>query len=128
MTGRSIVAAGAVVVAAAGLGACADRTNTTVGRDTATVPTAAAPYASSYPYALYTHCGITEANIAGRWYAADKPLSDGNGNPPPGWGNPYQPGTITIRSATQADFTDRAGHRVTFTLRPGATGPRQICS
>jgi hypothetical protein len=83
---------------------------------------------SSSPYALYTHCGINEANIDGRWYEADTPLSDGNGNPPAGWGNPEQQGTVTMRSATQAEFTDAAGHRVAFTLRPGATGPEQICS
>ena len=128
MIGRSIVTAAAIAVTAAGLSACTNRTNTTVRASNGPAPTAAAPSVSSYPYALYTHCGITEANIGGRWYAADTPLSDGNDNPPPGWGNPYQPGTMTIRSATQADFTDSAGHRVTFTLRPGATGPQQICS
>ncbi len=87
-----------------------------------------APSPSASPYALYTHCGISEANIGGRWYAADTPLSDGNGNPPAGWGNPYQPGTITFRSPTQVEFTDKAGHDVLFTLRPNATGPLQICS
>lgn len=117
--------AGAALVVA-GLGACADRTGAPAHLTPVTTP--AAGSRTSYPYALYTHCGINEANIAGRWYVADIPRSDGNGNPPPGWGNPYQPGTITIRSATRAEFADRAGHRVAFTLRPGATGPRQICS
>lgn len=79
-------------------------------------------------YRLYTHCGIREANIGGRWYLADPPQDDGNGNPPAGWGNPYQDGFITPMSATETLFTDRAGHRVRFVLRAGATAPEQICS
>ena len=111
---------------ATGLGACADHMNDTLRIDPAT--TLAALTHSGYPFALYTHCGINEARFQGRWYAAETPLSDGHGNPPPGWGNPFQPGTMTIRSATRADFTDSAGHRVSFILRPHATGPRQVCS
>jgi hypothetical protein len=86
------------------------------------------PAPSSSPYSLYTHCGINEANINGRWYEASEPLSDGSGNPPPGWGNPSQQGVITFTSPTEAVFTDAAGHRVLFVLRPDASGPRQLCS
>jgi hypothetical protein len=82
----------------------------------------------SVPYALYTHCGIDEANIGGRWFEADHPLSDGNGNPPAGWGNPDQPGTITMLSATTAEFRDSLGHVVRFHLVPGATRPKHMCS
>jgi hypothetical protein len=89
---------------------------------------AAEPSARSSPYALYTHCGIDEANIDGHWYEASQPLSDGSGNPPAGWGNPSQQGTVTFLSATEVVFTDDAGHRVLFVLRPDATGPRRICS
>ena len=126
---RSIAALAATSIAAtsfaaAGLSGCAGRTNDPVRADPAT----ASLEHLAFPYALYTHCGVNEANIQGRWYAAETPLSDGHGNPPAGWGNPYQSGTMTIRSATRADFTDSAGHRVTFILRPNATGPRQICS
>lgn len=112
--------------AAAGLCACAGHTNDPVRADPATTP--ATLEHSGYPYALYTHCGVNEANIQGRWYVAETPLSDGHGNPPAGWGNPFQPGTMTIRSATRAEFTDGDGHHVTFILRPNATGPRQVCS
>jgi hypothetical protein len=70
------------------------------------------------PYNLYTHCGIDYAQVGNRYYEATPPLSDGSGNPPPGWGNPYQPGTMTVISPTQAVFTDKAGHRVVFTLVP----------
>jgi hypothetical protein len=74
------------------------------------------------PYNLYTHCGIDYAQVGNRYYEATPPLSDGSGNPPPGWGNPYQAGTLTVISPTQAVFTDTAGHRVVFTLTPSASG------
>ena len=41
---------------------------------------------------LYTHCGINGAMIHGVLWQATTPLSDGNGNPPPGWGNPSEDG------------------------------------
>ncbi|HEY7261302.1 MAG TPA: hypothetical protein VH589_07440 [Trebonia sp.] len=82
-----------------------------------------APHASarttapkSVPYNLYTHCGIAYARVGNRYYQANVPLSDGSGNPPSGWGNPYQPGTLTFISPTRVIFTDKAGHRVVFTL------------
>ena len=70
----------------------------------ASAPTAPKPV----PYNLYTHCGIDYAQVGNRYYEATPPLSDGSGNPPPGWGNPYQPGTLTVISPTQAVFTDKA--------------------
>jgi hypothetical protein len=88
----------------------------------------ARPASPARPYRLYTHCGISEARIGNRYYLAVHPLSDGNGNPPPGWGSPYQPGTMTIVSPSTAVFRDPAGHYVLFRLRPGATGFRQVCS
>jgi hypothetical protein len=93
---------------------------------------AAAPAAPKpVPYNLYTHCGIDYAQVGNRYYEATPPLSDGSGNPPPGWGNPYQPGTLTVISPTQAVFTDQAGHRVVFTLVPSG-GPGRttafVCS
>jgi hypothetical protein len=50
------------------------------------------------PYRLYTHCGIQWARIDGTFWGATQPLSDGNGNPPSGWGNPIQDGTLTFRN------------------------------
>jgi hypothetical protein len=80
------------------------------------------------PYKLYTHCGIDEARIGNQYFAAVHPLSDGSGNPPIGWGNPYQAGTMTFMSATEVVFTDSVGHRVIFKLRPGATTFLRVCS
>ena len=68
------------------------------------------------PYAvdLLTHCGIVGTDIGGTWFAAEVPLVDGPGNPPPGWGNPYQRGTLTLLAADEAVFRDDEGHEVLF--------------
>jgi hypothetical protein len=102
---------------------------TNAGATGASAPPAApsASAANSMPYNLYTHCGIDEARINGRFYEAARPLSDGNSNPPPGWGNPYQHGTMTLASPSEAVFTDSAGHRVVFKVRAGATGFKHVC-
>lgn len=82
----------------------------------------------SATYALYTHCGVLEVTINGTPYYADPPLSDGNGNPPAGWGNPMDIGQITLTTATTADFRDASGHRAHFTSRPaGPTPTIQVC-
>lgn len=79
-------------------------------------------------YSLYTHCGVREARIGHAYYVADHPLDDGQGNPPPGWGNPNQAGTITTPSPSVAVFRDALGHVVRFHARPKATAFLQICS
>lgn len=38
-------------------------------------------------------------------------LDDGSGNPPDGWDNPEQMGTITRVDETTLIFTDEVGHR-----------------
>jgi hypothetical protein len=91
-------------------------------------PSAAERSTLSFGYQLYTHCGIYEAKIGNAYYVAVRPLDDGNGNPPSGWANPYQRGTVTLASATSAVFTDSLGHRVEFRLRPGATSFLRVCS
>lgn len=79
-------------------------------------------------FSLYTHCGIHELTFGGRWYErVGGALDDGQGNPPSGWDNPYQAGTLSGSGATVV-FSDRVGHRETFHLRPGATGPKTLCS
>jgi hypothetical protein len=91
-------------------------------------PATAIAAGSPQPYRLYTHCGIDEARIGHRYFEAVRPLTDGAGNPPPGWGNPYQPGTMTLLSPAMAVFRDHARHRVLFRLRRGATTFRHLCS
>ncbi|MHB1835874.1 MAG: hypothetical protein ACYCXW_12985, partial [Solirubrobacteraceae bacterium] len=80
----------------------------------------------SVPYTLYTHCGIKWALIRGTFWRATKPLSDGQGNPPPGWGNPNQKGTLTFLSPSLAVFKSAAGN-VTFT-RTSRKSPPLICA
>jgi hypothetical protein len=84
--------------------------------------------AKSVPYDLYTHCGIDEARIGNRYFVAAHPLSDGSGNPPAGWGNPFQAGTMTLVSPNEAVFTDKAGHRVVFTVRLRAKAFLHVCA
>ena len=77
-------------------------------------------------YELYTHCGIEWAKINGNFWRAKHPLSDGSGNPPPGWGNPYQDGALVFIGPTQARFDSTAGS-VTFE-RTSRREPPLICS
>jgi hypothetical protein len=100
------------------LGACGSSTSPS-GRTT-TLALAARPYR------LYTHCGIEWARINGTFWRAERALSDGSGNPPAGWGNPFQSGTLVLLSATRARFDSVAG-TVTFVRTP-RTRPPLICS
>jgi hypothetical protein len=77
------------------------------------------------PYRLYTHCGIEWARIDGTYWRAIPPLSDGSGNPP-GWGNPFQEGTLSRTRGATAEFNSPAGS-VTF-HRTNRTRPPLICS
>jgi hypothetical protein len=82
----------------------------------------------SSSYKLYTHCGIREARIGNEYFMAVVPVDDGNGNPPRGWRDPIQAGTMKRISPTTAVFTDSLGHRVEFRLRAGANAFERICS
>jgi hypothetical protein len=77
----------------------------------------------AYPFDLYTHCGVLGADVAGTWFAADPPLEEGAGNPPPDWDNPYQRGRLTLVTATEAVFTDDAGHEVRLGAAPESARP-----
>jgi hypothetical protein len=122
----------AIAVATISLAACSSsgpRTTAGAGSGDPIKPAPSSGLATGeVPYSLYTHCGIREARIGETYYLADTPLDDGTGNPPAGWGNPYQPGTVTIPSPSVAIFRDDLGHIVRFHERPGATDFLQICS
>jgi len=66
------------------------------------------------------------ASIDGVYWHADQPRSDGNRNPPPGWGNPFQVGALTIGHGATAEFVSSAGS-VTF-RRTDRTEPPTLCS
>jgi hypothetical protein len=65
---------------------------------------AGAEVGETYEYTLYTHCGIEWTRIDGVWWRAPLPLSDGNANPPPGWGNPYDKGEMKIVDKSTAVY------------------------
>ncbi|MFD4175539.1 hypothetical protein [Streptomyces anulatus] len=88
----------------------------------------ATPSVRTIPFVLHTHCGINEARIGSTYFEAETPLTDGSGNPPEGWGNPAQHGTMTFKSETEAVFTDDAGHEVKFRARPGRSAFKRLCS
>jgi hypothetical protein len=117
-----------VVAAAVSLTACGAQAPSPTTSHSKLAHAVATAGGRARPYRLYTHCGIDEARIGDGFFEAVHPLSDGNGNPPAGWGNPYQLGSMTLVSPTQAVFRDNAGHEVVFRLRQGATSFRHICS
>lgn len=78
-----------------------------------------------YWHLLYTHCGIKGTKFDGRDWVADPELSDGQGNPPPGW-DPY--GTITLTEENVAVFETRDGENTAkFRPRTPADGDALIC-
>lgn len=81
----------------------------------------------SAPYSLYTHCGILSATINGSSFYAEPALTDSSGNPPPGWGNPYDTGEMKLTSPTTAAFRDSAGNAAHFASVPQGPG-LAICS
>jgi len=95
---------------------------TTARHSSAAGHAAETPQARAIPYQLYTHCGIEWARIKGTFWRARHPLSDGGGNPPAGWGNPFEPGTLTFTNAKTARFTSAAG-TVIFDWTDGARPP-----
>ncbi|MFE9171561.1 hypothetical protein ACFYNZ_18890 [Streptomyces kebangsaanensis] len=116
-TGHIVVAA----LAAGVLAGCA-----AVGGGGGAVP--ATPVGRTIPFDLYTHCGIDEARVGSTYFEAETPLSDGSGNPPEGWGNPTQHGTMTLKSEREAVFTDDAGHEVKFRARPDVSAFKRLCA
>ncbi len=75
----------------------------------------------SFRYNLYTHCGIRFASFSGRTWATPS-LSDGSGNPPPGWDNPSQSGRVSVMSNGVALFAS-PGHRLLRFHPTGAEPP-----
>ncbi len=87
-----------------------------------------ATFGKTIDFNLYTHCGISELKAFGNYYERiGGSLSDGFGNPPVGWDNPYQAGRLSVLG-DKATFRDTRGHAVEFKVRPGATGFSTICS
>ena len=78
---------------------------------------------ATVPFELYTRCGILGAYLDGVWFAAETPLVEGGANPPAGWGDPYQAGTLTRESADTAVYRDDLGHEVRLRVAPDEAPP-----
>ena len=77
---------------------------------------------------LYTHCGINNFMAYGKYFARiGGSLSDGSGNPPDGWGNPIQRGTLTLSGDT-AVFRDKLGHVERFKVEKRPADSRGLCA
>jgi len=68
----------------------------------------------SYRFQLYTHCGLDwplamdfDSSFWDPIGAA--PASDGSGNPPAGYANPYDRGAVTLISPTRAQYRSGTG-------------------
>jgi hypothetical protein len=116
----------AIVAATVAIAGCGSHTTRSAGTTTRTPTRTTTRALASRAYQLYTHCGIEWAKINGTFWQARHPLSDGNGNPPSGWGNPYQKGTLVFVGATTARFESAPGN-VTFE-RTSLKQPPFICS
>ena len=72
-----------------------------------------------YSHNLYTHCGVRYANFDGRrWLADPIPTDIGGANPPPGWGNPFDSGTMELVAKDRALFRSKSGNRAFFEPAP----------
>lgn len=77
-----------------------------------------------YQFALYTHCGLdwpVAVDFDGSFWdpIGPGPASDGNGNPPPGYSNPIDHGTMTLLSPTMAEYRGDGGAVMRFSRHPG---------
>ncbi len=69
----------------------------------------------------------TDRCVAGRVYRAAPPLDDGAGDPPPGWDNPTQQGTMIVRPDCTATLTD-GDLRGEFVLMTNAPRWSRLCN
>jgi len=120
---------GSTETAPAGPSSRSPSTNTPTGEQ----PSTAAETGSTVPtpvgktFTVYTHCGVESARVNGRWWHAKPPLygDTEGGGPPPGWGNPFQEGTLTVEAADRAVF-EALGQRVLFVPAPD-NEPVRVC-
>ena len=91
-------------------------------------PTTIVP-SGAEPHQLYTHCGIQWTQFQRVTWYADPPLSDGNGNPPAGFGNPIDSGLIRRLDQHHAEYTSNSGKVVRFVdSLPRGASPPGLCS
>ena len=69
---------------------------------------------TGYPYTLYVHCGVRDAQFDGRIWMADPMLSDGSGNPPLDWAPADSVGIMELVNDNLAVFTAESGRTIQF--------------
>lgn len=77
----------------------------------------------AYWFRLYTHCGLnypTGPDFDGSFWDSTGAADDGSGNPPPGFGNPFDNGTMTLLSANLAEYRSSQGVTMRFTRHSGS--------
>jgi hypothetical protein len=90
----------------------------------ASSPVAVAPSPGEVRLSLSTHCGVRDAEVGGVYWAADPPL--GNGNEPPGWGDPETQGRWRQTGETTAVFLADSGVSAAF-VRAERPDPYPAC-
>ena len=66
-----------------------------------------------YPFMAGVHCEFRGLFADGRpWVPEGGSVGDGNGNPPPGWGNSGDLGVVTLQDAGRLVFESSTGQRV----------------
>lgn len=75
-----------------------------------------------YHYELYVHCGVEWALIDGEWWTTPL-LSDGHRNPPDGWGNPVDSGTLVLLDGDTAEYAGGPDATVVFRRGDGTARP-----
>ena len=116
-----------VGVALVALTACGASEDTPSHEEEMAYSESAPPVGESVEFFLYTHCGIEDLRLDGRWWHAVQPLygEDGTDSPPEGWGDPYQVGELTLDSEQHVTFEAR-GTQVAF-VPSEDNRPKRIC-
>ena len=62
-----------------------------------------------YAVTVYTHCGLRHVDFDGSTWAIEGVLDDGSGNPPDGFGNPFDRGSVVLQSHDEGVYRSELG-------------------
>jgi hypothetical protein len=79
------------------------------------------PVGSHWTFRVYTHCGVEWIYLDGSYWVAEPGLGDVN--PPPGWGNPFDDGVITLEATDRATYLSQGGATAQFVRAPAGYQP-----
>ena len=82
----------------------------------------------TYSFTLYTHCGVRRSYFDGRRWIVGPTLLNNDINPPPGWGNPTDEGTMELVAKNVARYTSRSGLVAEFRPLPEGEDDVWSCS